>query len=229
LRKVAVVSDVHANLEALEAFLAEMRGERIYCLGDIVGYGASPNEVIELLREKKAISLLGNHDQAALTGDTSNFNSRAAISARWTMKALSPENRKYLQGLPQELKVEVDDSTMYLTHGSPDDHLWEYVDPSTHSELFGFYLKKLSADLIALGHTHVPYLWKGESGIVFNPGSIGQPRSGDNRAAYAMLSVESRVATVELKQVPYDIRKAADRILTAGLPREHAERLFAGI
>src|SRR2546427_4030212 len=163
MKKVAFLSDIHANLEALQAVLekVEKLGDTsVYCLGDVVGYGASPNEVIALLRSRGVTSIMGNHDYAVVTGNTADFNARTAISAKWTMKVISSKSKDYLKSLPQELSLDVEGSRMYLTHGSPLDHLWEYVDPGTHSELFDFYLKRLSARLIALGHTHVPYVWK---------------------------------------------------------------------
>ena len=229
MKKVAFLSDVHANLEALQAVLEKLGDMSIYCLGDVVGYGASPNEVIALLRSRGVTSVLGNHDYAVITGSTSDFNARAAISAKWTMKVISAESKEYLKSLPQELSLDVEDSRMYLTHGSPLDHLWEYVDPGTHSELFEFYLKKISARLIALGHTHVPYVWKGENGTVLNPGSVGQPRDGDSRSSYAVATIGNGEAEVEEERVSYDIREAAEKIRRAGLPEEHASRLFVGM
>src|SRR5712692_6716189 len=110
MKKVAFVSDVHANLEALRAVLDMLGDVSIYCLGDIVGYGASPNEVIELLRRRGVTSVLGNHDYAVITRNTADFNSRAAISARWTMKVISAESKEYLQSLPQELSFDVEGS-----------------------------------------------------------------------------------------------------------------------
>jgi len=229
MKKVAFLSDVHANLEALQAVLEKLGDMSIYCLGDVVGYGASPNEVIALLRSRGVTSVLGNHDYAVITGSTSDFNARAAISAKWTMKVISAQSKEYLKSLPQELSLAVEGSRMYLTHGSPLDHLWEYVDPGTHSELFDFYLKRLSARLIALGHTHVPYVWKGEDGTVMNPGSVGQPRDGDSRSSYAIATFENGEVEVEEERMRYDIRGAAEKIRRAGLPEEHASRLFVGM
>ena len=229
MKKVAFVSDVHANLEALQAVLAKLGDMSIYCLGDIVGYGASPNEVIALLRSRGVTSVLGNHDYAVVTGNTSDFNARAAISAKWTARVISAESEEYLKSLPQELSFDVEGSRIYLTHGSPLDHLWEYVNPGTHSELFDFYLKRLSARVIALGHTHVPYVWKGEDGTVLNPGSVGQPRDGDSRSSYAVATFENGEVEVQEKRMSYDIREAAEKIREAGLPEEHASRLFVGM
>jgi putative phosphoesterase len=229
LRRLSVISDVHANLEALEAVLDEVEGLEVICLGDFVDYGADPNEVIKELRRVGARSIMGNHDSAALTGDTTLFNPRAAMSAMWTRTRLTDESRQYLEVLPEELRIRFDDAELYFAHGSPDDHLWEYVDPRTDSNLFGFFLDRLRVQGIGLGHTHVPFVWREKQGVVFNPGSVGQPRDGDRRAAYAVVTVSMGLVEVELKRVEYDYETAASKIIAAGLPAAHAERLRTGI
>lgn len=225
--KVAVISDVHANLEALRAVLRQIDAEEIYCLGDLVDYGAQPNEVIETIRGRGIPCILGNHDWAALTGDTSMFNPRAAMSSIWTRRTLTAENAEYLRSLPQDARppVRVD---AYFTHGSPDDRLWEYVDPRTHSDLFGHYLDRLKVRLIGLGHTHVPYVWREDGRVVFNPGSVGQPRDGDPRASFAELTVTGREVAIEIRRLKYDHAAAAAKIREAGLPEAFAERLRTG-
>jgi len=228
LQKFAVISDVHANLEALAEVLKNIEGMRLYCLGDLVDYGADPNEVIDTLRARGVLSVLGNHDAAVLTGDTTMFNARAAMSSIWTAKHLTPGSANYLRGLDQDMTLDLGGSSAYFVHGSPDDKLWEYVDPRTHSNLFGHYLAKLGVGMIGLGHTHVPYVWKEEGKVVFNPGSVGQPRDGDWRASYALLSIDGPEISVEIKRVEYDVEKAASKIRAAGLPESNAGRLAAG-
>lgn len=225
--KVAVISDVHANLEALQAVLSDAGGSDLYCLGDLVDYGANPNEVIAILEESRAVAIMGNHDRAALTGDTSMLNPKAAMSSIWTKSRLTRESVGYLESLRDEMRVRLGDVDAYFTHGSPDDHLWEYVDPRTHSDLFGHFLKKTGVRLMGLGHTHLPYVWRGEEGVVFNPGSVGQPRDGDRRASYALVSAEGGV-DVEVRRVEYDVEEAARKIREAGLPASHADRLSTG-
>jgi predicted phosphodiesterase len=226
LHRLAVISDVHANMEALEAVLGEAEGMEVICLGDLVDYGAQPNEVVGLVREKKVVSVMGNHDFAVLSGDASMFNPEAAISSAWTRGRLTEENRDYLRRLPLELTTQLEGRGAYWTHGSPDDHLWEYVDPSTHHLLFGHYLAKLRAGLIGLGHTHVPYVWRDKGGVVFNPGSVGQPRDGDWRASFALVTADGVGARVEVKRVEYDCEGAALKIRAAGLPQSFADRLL---
>jgi len=201
----------------------------LYCLGDLVDYGASPNEVVETVRREAKAVVMGNHDLATVTGDTSLFNARAAMSSKWTAKTLTSPNREYLAKLPRDWKSTVSTTPTYFAHGSPDDQMWEYVDPSTHHYLFGHYLQKLGVELIGLGHTHIPYVWRERAGVVFNPGSVGQPRDGDWRASWALLSVEGSTVGVEIQRVEYDVDTAASRIREAGLPESHAERLSAGI
>jgi diadenosine tetraphosphatase ApaH/serine/threonine PP2A family protein phosphatase len=215
-------------MEALDAVLGELKGLEVYCLGDLVDYGPEPNEVIETVRERGVKALLGNHDSAALKGDTTMFNARAAMSSIWTTKQLKPLSLEYLRGLPPDLRVPFGETELYLTHGSPDDRLWEYVNPTTHSALFGHYLSKLRVQAIGLGHTHVSYVWNEKAETVFNPGSVGQPRDGDNRASYAILSFTGEEFSVELRRVPYDYKRTASKIRAAGLPESFAERLASG-
>ncbi len=229
MRRIAFIADIHSNLEALEVVLSKIGGEETYCLGDVVGYGANPNEVIQLLRKNNVPSITGNHDQAAISGVTSGFNARAGMAAMWTIKQLNEESLRYLRELPLERRVEADGVRIYMTHGSPDDPLWEYVDPSTHSMVFDHYLGRLEADAIALGHTHIPFVWQNGRRLVFNPGSVGQPRNGDRRASFATLSIEGGVASVEETRLEYDFERAAAKIREAGLPEQHASRLFYGI
>lgn len=228
MKKVAIVSDVHANLEALEAVLAETHGLDVICLGDLVDYGANPNEVIEIVRQRGIRTIMGNHDWAAVSGDTSLFNARAAMSSIWTRAHLTGQNLEFVRTLVPEIRSTFELEECYFTHGSPDDRLWEYVDPRTHSELFGHYLAKLGVGIIGLGHTHVPFVWKEEGKVVFNPGSVGQPRDGDPRASFAVLSVEEQEVGVDIRRVEYDVQKAASKIREAGLPESHATRLFSG-
>lgn len=228
MRKLAVISDVHANLEAIQAVLPHLEGLEVYCLGDFVDYGANPNEVIEVLRDRKVKSIIGNHDVAALTGDVSLFNARAAMSSRWTATRLTKESSAYLRGLPQDLRIHCEDVEVYFAHGSPDDRLWEYVDPRTHGELLGHYLTKLDVQALGLGHTHIPYVWSEVRRVVFNPGSVGQPRDGDRRASYAMVSIDGDAVEAEVVRVEYDFQKAASKVRAAGLPESFAARLTTG-
>ena len=229
--RVAFVSDVHSNLEALEAVLDEVGRLRVYCAGDIVGYGASPNEVLRILRDIGATCVVGNHDVAALTGDVGDFNARAAMAAVWTSQHLSDESRAFLGSLPREVSTTIGGKSVYMTHGSPDDNMWEYVRPSTHSDLFDYYLQKVDAKVMVLGHTHLAFEWRGGGdGLVFNPGSVGQPRNGDPRASFAILSAgeDGSAAQVEFRQVEYDAERAAKKVLDSGLPHSLASQLLSG-
>jgi predicted phosphodiesterase len=223
-----VISDVHANLEALQAVLKEVEGLEVYCLGDLVDYGAEPNEVIGILKPRATRCIMGNHDWAALSGDLSMFNPKAAMSSMWTRAHLTTESRHYLETLPEEVRLEVEGVELYFTHGSPDDHLWEYVDPRTDSDLFGHFLDRLKVQGMGLGHTHLQFVSKEGERVVFNPGSVGQPRDGDWRAAFAILRVDGSSIQVEPRRVEYDVQKAASNIRAAGLPASHAERLATG-
>jgi putative phosphoesterase len=223
------ISDIHGNLEALEAVEATLPDAPIYCLGDIVGYGANPNEVVEWVKERAELCILGNHDLAVLTGDVSWFNQAAAEAIEWTRSVIKPENLSFLAKLADRARLNIAGLKTLLVHGSPDDPIGEYVYPETHSGFFDIYLTREGVDLIGMGHTHIPYTWRSSNGMIFNPGSIGQPRSGRPEACYAVLKSGDSGYEIEHTYVPYDIETAASKILAAGLPSFLARRLFSGI
>lgn len=246
-----ILSDIHGNYEALEAVLADARGryDRIHCLGDLVGYGADPNPVVDWVRSNVPWVVRGNHDRACSGTDLlENFNPSARAAAFWTRGTLTPENERYLVRLPSgPLPIVPDapsvaiDGRFDLVHGSPLDED-EYLVAVEDVRFLGGYL---NTRLTFFGHTHLQggFLLTPRSAkrvtpdrilelepdyfYLINPGSVGQPRDGDPRAAYALYSPGNR--TIEYGRVPYDIGKAAAKILQAGLPESLALRLFEGI
>ena len=241
--RIAVISDIHGNWHALEAVLADVANEGVdetWCLGDIVGYGPQPNRCVAEAKEHSDICLLGNHDLAALGDvDLATFSPDAATSARWTIDVLEPEALEWLKSL--EPKGER--SGVELFHASPRDPVWEYVlsEPAVRAAL-----EMTTASLVLVGHSHIPIalrlsdgdalaggLAKGGSDIeigegrwLLNPGSVGQPRDGDPRAAYLLIDLETRNA--HFRRVPYDIAATQAEIREAGLPVALAERLEVG-
>jgi len=194
-----------------------------------VGYGADPSEVVRWAMKNVVGCVKGNHDEAAVTGDTSWFNAYAASAIRWTRGRLSEGELAFLSSLPLTYKFEVEGVRFFVVHGSPDDPLHEYVFLETHQGLFERYLKMCSADVVVLGHTHVPFRWRGAGGTVFNPGSVGQPRHGQPGAFYAVVTVEGGKVEVELKRASYDVDTAAQKIYRSGLPRVFGDRLYEGL
>jgi predicted phosphodiesterase len=249
--RVLLLSDIHSNLEALEACLAAAPPhDMVVNLGDVVGYGASPNEVIAQVRGLGNIFVRGNHDKAASGGmELRDFNPIAGLAALWTRDQLRPENLKWLQALPQG-PIQVGDLPgVQFVHGSPVDEdeyvvtLRDAIEP----------LHIAGAPLTFFGHTHLQgcfstnnvasdylrpqYNTVGQGEIVefplkdgmrymINPGSVGQPRDGDWRAAFAVFDSATRIIT--FCRVPYNLKQAQERILTANLPLRLATRLAAG-
>jgi diadenosine tetraphosphatase ApaH/serine/threonine PP2A family protein phosphatase len=241
--RVAVVSDIHANLHALEAVLAEVDREspdELWCLGDVVGYGPSPNECCELVRERASLVLCGNHDLAAIGAlDVSDFSGDAAAAARWTAGELSSENRDWLATLQPFARRDAAD----LFHGSARDPVWEYV-LSEQAALAT--LLAAEAPLVLVGHSHVALAlaYDGdavEGGLapegasvaldaarwLLNPGSVGQPRDGDPRAAWLVVELPSGRGTFRRNTYPIADTQAAIRV--RGLPDALAARLAHGV
>ncbi len=249
--RILLLSDIHANLEALEAALAAAPAfDLVVNLGDIVGYGASPNEVAERSRKLGTIFVRGNHDKAA-TGvmELDDFNPMAAAAAIWTRNELTPENLDWLRALPPGPVPLPDFPEVQLVHGSPNDED-EYV-VSLGDALAP--LITLTNPLTFFGHTHLQggFFANGESADGFrpeyrtvgqpesvalqlkpharyliNPGSVGQPRDGDWRAAFALFDTEAQV--IHFHRTPYNLKSAQDRIFSANLPPRLATRLAAG-
>lgn len=246
MSRIAVLSDIHSNLEALEAVLAEVRAEaaHVYVCGDLVGYGADPEAVLERVSGLPLLGMVaGNHDLAAVGRfPVGWFNPLAAAAIRWTAERLTPEARETLRGLePLERARDA-----LLVHGSVVAPAEEYLLPND-APAAGRSFEREGFRLCFFGHTHVPTVFeRGDGGRVvarwvegeprvelredrrylLNPGSVGQPRDGDPRAAFLLFDTEAR--TVEWRRVPYDVATAQRKILAAGLPAPLADRLGEG-
>jgi len=239
--KTALLSDVHANLEALQAVLQivdERGADRILCLGDVVGYGASPNECLDLIRELSDMVLLGNHDSAASGGgEAARFNPNAKAAALWTAKVLTPQNREFLRGLSLTRPI---DPYLYV-HASPAaPRDWEYIFDRFDAEpQFQFFTEHACF----IGHTHQPAIFERSSTgcvslpptqlrfdpvhrYIVNVGSVGQPRDHDPRACLVILTEPE--GKIEFVRVPYDIETAQEKIRAQHLPPVLAARLTTG-
>ncbi|MGH3009538.1 MAG: metallophosphoesterase family protein [Gaiellaceae bacterium] len=240
--RVAVVSDIHSNLHALEAVLEAIDAEapdELWCLGDLVGYGPHPNECCALIAERADVCLAGNHDLAIIGAiDLEEFHGDAAVAARWNRDELTPESQAMLARLePQGAAHGVS-----LYHGSARDPVWEYV---LSDETAVATLALAGTPLVLVGHSHValrvvaagdeldgglaPAGFELELGglrALLNPGSVGQPRDGDPRAAWLLLDLEAQ--RVEFRRVDYDVARTQHEMRDAGLPEFLAARLELG-
>jgi diadenosine tetraphosphatase ApaH/serine/threonine PP2A family protein phosphatase len=241
--RLAVLSDIHANLAALDAVLADLDAqpavEQVWACGDIVGYGPQPNEVIDRLRQREARAVMGNHDGAAIgVVDVTWFNDAAAAAIRWTEGVLTAESRAFLAALP-ERRVE---GELTAVHGSPRDPIWEYI---VSPDVAAANLDRFDTRVCLFGHTHYPVVYAAQDGgvqriettretaatlpqarLMLNPGSVGQPRDGDPDSSYLILDLTA--ATAEFRRVPYDIERTQGLMRAAGLPEWLAERLSHG-
>ena len=216
---VGVISDIHGNRVALEAVLADMPAvETLVCAGDVVGYNPWHAECVETVRERDVPTVLGNHDRA-VAGDTAfSFNSMAGAGVRHARETLNEDQLAWLAGLPTERLA--CDGRVKLVHGHPDN-----PDRYTYPEEFGPDLLG-DEDVLVMGHTHVQAHEVTDEGVVMNPGSVGQPRDGDPRAAYAVLHLEE--GSVSEYRVPYDVERVVEAVAEAGLPERIGTRLRDG-
>jgi diadenosine tetraphosphatase ApaH/serine/threonine PP2A family protein phosphatase len=241
--RIAVLSDIHANLVALDAVLAAIGAvDAVWHLGDVVGYGPEPDAVVDRLRELGAVGVLGNHDAAALGGpEIEHFNTDARRAMEWTRTAIGPTTRRWLEALPERLT----DGDFTLVHGSPRDPMWEYI---TTAPVARRNIEALDTPWGLHGHTHLPSVFRDEDGFVetlgpshgsilaldhrrllANPGSVGQPRDGDPRASALVLGLEPGRATLAWHRVAYDIAATQRAMRRLRLPDRLVERLTSGL
>ena len=240
--RVAVLSDIHANLVALDAVLAAIGDvDAIWHLGDVVGYGPEPDGVVQRLEATGAIGVAGNHDRAATGGPEIDwFNPDARAAMEWTRTRISPETTRWLNAQP----VRRTEADRLLVHGSPRDPLWEYI---TSASVAGANFEALSTGVGLFGHTHIPAAWLERDGRVegtepaasssvrleegtralLNPGSVGQPRDGDPRASW--LELDGDAGTVTWRRTEYDVPAVQREMRSAGLPVRLIERLRHGL
>jgi predicted phosphodiesterase len=243
--RLAILSDIHANLVALDAVRADLPEiDEVWVLGDIVGYGPQPNEVIDALQQMGARSVLGNHDGAAIgTVDPHDFNPDAARAIGWTVQVLDDNARAYLASLPEVRCA----GELTGVHGSPRDPIWEYI---TSVELAAINLEAFETRFCLFGHTHLPIIFAerettagetqveaivatpdhsielGSGRAMLNPGSVGQPRDGNSASSYLLLDTDLGVA--EFRRVSYDIGRVQRLMRDVDLPPRLIERLSWG-
>jgi len=241
--RFAFISDIHANLEALQAVLADIdrnRIDEVICLGDIVGYGANPNECVELVSKRCPITLLGNHDIAAINLEhTHNFNMHARIAIEWTSQTLTEENKSFLKALPTKKTKD----SLTLVHSTPyEPDMWYYI---TSLEEAAFNFQFFTTRVCIVGHTHIPMIVtiEGEEisshqekyisfkdkdmmRLLINAGSVGQPRDRDHRSCYSIL--DTRDESFTIRRIAYNVQKAQDKMRKIKMPDFLVNRLSDG-
>ncbi|MFQ3648566.1 MAG: metallophosphoesterase family protein [Aggregatilineales bacterium] len=243
MNTITIISDIHGNLPALEAVLADIDARPptpIYCLGDLVGYGTWPNEVIEIIRQRDIPTIMGNYDQGVghssddcgCAYKTDVERRRGELSIAWTNAHTTDDHKAYLRALPMTRPVQVGDLTVLLVHGSPR-KVNEYMFEDRADDYFERLFEGTNADVMVCGHTHLPYHKVLPSGRhVINAGSVGKPKDHDPRAGYIVLTAHGRDLNVEFVRVPYDVERAAQAIEATpedgGMPHPYAQMLREG-
>jgi putative phosphoesterase len=232
--RIAILSDIHGNLQALESALADIaaqKPDRVYCLGDLVGYGANPNEVTERIRREHWPTVMGNYDdgvgferdECGCAYREEAERERGQRSLEWTKARVTPDNKALLRTLVNEIRFEADGKRILLVHGSPR-KMNEYLFEDRPIASFERLAASSNADVIVFGHTHKPYV-KDVDGVTFvNAGSVGKPKDGDWRGCYVVLDG----GTPAFRRVEYDVKSAAAAIRATGLPHEFAADIESG-
>lgn len=228
---IAVLADIHANIQAFDAVILDSRRQGVtsfWVLGDLVDYGANPNEVVELAKTLNITRFVGgNHDAALFTDDVSASGTPHGKAAhRFTMETITRENAAWLKPLCFQTSETLADTGVMLTHGSPKDPYWGYIYPDSDSDQWEPILARESVSKLFIGHSHLQFRMPvAPDREIINPGSVGQPRNGCPQAQYALIGKDGQVS---FRRVNYDIAKAAAAIRQAGLPDVLADRLFDG-
>lgn len=239
MSEITIFGDIHGNLPAVTAVFADMESRNLhnlYCLGDLVGYGTSPNEVIAAIRAREIPTIMGNYDLGvgndsddcgcAYTNPVSEALGKRSIA--WTNAHTTAENKAFLRELVDNIPLQLGDLRVVLVHGSPR-KVNEYLFADRPESSLVRLLDMVAADVLVCGHTHLPYhriLADGRH--VINAGSVGKPKDGDPRACYLVLSAQGRDLNVQFIRVPYDVEAAAQAIEASDMPHEYAEMLRLG-
>ncbi len=225
--KITLIADIHGNLPALQAVLRHARArhavQTILNLGDSVGYGPFPDEVVQAIQGVAFINIIGNYDQKVLDKThrkegwqkVKTPNKRAMFA--WTYKALSKKSRRYLKSLSEQREVEICGTSLLLTHGSPAS-LSEHLKPDTPEERFRELANEVTAKIVLCGHSHQAFIHEVNDVRFINPGSVGRLDDGDPRASYAILDIHQGDVAIEFFRVPYNIQSAVEQIRQVGLP-----------
>jgi len=237
MKRLAFIADIHGNHLALRAVLDDIKRQavdKVFCLGDLVGYAPFPNEVIEIIRKERIPTVMGNYDDGvgfdrlACGCDFPNEEARRAgeQSLAWTKAHTSEDNKAFLRGLPKEIWIEIGDKKIQMVHGSPralNEYLYENAPEALLREIFNC----TQADVLVVGHTHKPFHRLFEGHHLINASSVGRPKHGDPNAIYCILTIDSEIR-VEFPKVPYDSDTVAEAILAEGLPEEFARLVLTG-
>ena len=206
--KIAIISDIHANLEALESFPETW--DELWVLGDLVNYGPNPREVIQFIGERATVVVRGNHDNAVGSGEdprcSARYREMAQATGEFTAAVLNESEKQYLACLPLTASRVVDGKRFVLCHATPSNPLFEYCGPDSHK--WADYAESVSADVLLVGHTHLPFIQEGRGRTIANPGSLGQPKNGNTEACYAIWDG----TRMELKTFPYPFEKTIARL-----------------
>lgn len=240
--KLAIFSDIHANLPAMEVVAAHIKQggyDGVYCLGDLGGYASQPNEVQAIIEGMGCPTILGNYDEGVgFNKDSCGCNyvkpfdiEMSDLSFSWTLRNTTDESKAWLRTLPRELRLEVEGWPVLLCHGSPastTEYLFETRSDAYLQKFVRGGRNDAHADIIVFGHTHVPY-HRALDGVDFiNTGSVGRPKDGDPRAGYCVLTLDGDSVSVEQVRLAYDVELACSRLVAAGLPDYFAEYLRTG-
>lgn len=235
--RIAIISDVHANIGALEAVLDDLQQQNVaavYCLGDLVGYAAHPNEVIDRIRRDGTPTIMGNYDDGVgFDRDECGCAYRdpdeqrlGDLSLRWTQRTVTSDRKEFLRSLEPEIRLEADGKRLRLVHGSPR-RMNEYLFEDRPLSSFERLAAASEADVLVFGHTHKPYI-KRVGGVLFvNAGSVGKPKDGDPRACYVVMDTAGEVA-MEFRRVDYDVLAEATAIRESSLPDKFAADIETG-
>jgi putative phosphoesterase len=232
--RIATISDIHGNLYALQSVLTELDQEgidQLFCLGDLVGYGPHPNEVIELIRQRHIPTIMGNYDdgvgfdkdECGCAYVDPEMRRLGDLSLEWSKAHVTAENKQYLQGLLSYIRFEVRGHRFLLVHGSPR-RINEYVYEDRPASSLQRIAESAEADVLVFGHTHLPYVKNVDGTLFVNDGSVGKPKDGDTRAGYDIFDIATDVE-VTIRRVAYDVAAAAAAVRASELPDHFAQLL----